>query len=93
MCFTRDSIIRKYASKKVKDAYLKSKIELQPLINTLIDNAFEIGAKIEKYAKGSIKRHQIPLEDTVENALIIGLLVRLSRDTYLGHGLMVEDEI
>lgn len=90
MCFTRDSIIRKYSSEKVREAYLKSRIELQPLITTLIEQAFEIGDKIEKYAQGKIKRHQIPLESTPENDLIIGLLVRLSRDTYLGKGWMVD---
>lgn len=90
MCFTQDTIIRKYASEKVMEAYLKSKIELQPLIKSLLDNAFAIGDKIERYAKGLIKRSHIPLESTPENDLIIGLLVRLSRDTYLGKGWMVE---
>jgi len=84
MCFTKDSIIRKYASEKVRDAYLNSKIELKPLMLTLIDHAFDIGKHIEEYAAGRIKREQIPLDDSPESDLIIGLLVRLSRDTYLG---------
>ena len=41
MCFTQDAIIRKYASEKIREAYLKSRIELQPLITALLDNAFK----------------------------------------------------
>lgn len=92
LCFTTDSIIRKYASEKVVDAYLKSEIELKPLMLTLIDKAFDIGNHIEEYAAGKITRKQIPLEDNLENDLLIGLLVKLSSDTYLGNERINWDE-
>jgi len=83
-CFTREAIIQNETSEKFRNAYYHSKIEMRPLVNLLLDNAFKIGKLIEKYAQGLITRSKIPLESTPENDLIIGLLVRLSRDTYLG---------
>ena len=78
--------------KKFWQAYSKSRVELQPLVNDLLDKAFEIGKHIEKFAAGKITRKQIPLPESTENDLIIGLLVRMSRETYLGNERINWDE-
>ena|GEM_PF-3683398 len=92
MMFTDDAILRKYMSEKVRYAYENSPQELQPLMQLLLKYAFEIGEEIEEYAAGRIKKEQIPLENNVENDLIIGLLVLLSRDTFIGKRTMYWEE-
>jgi len=73
----------KHMSPKVRDAYENSKHELQPLMLALLSSAEDIGQEIEDYASGKINRDNIPLGP--EHDLIISLLVRMSRDTFIGH--------
>ena len=80
-----DYSLRKHLSEKTKWAYEHSKIELQPLLQELLQYAFEIGKEVEEFAAGRLTREQIPLDDTPHSDLIIGLLTLLSRDTYLGN--------
>jgi hypothetical protein len=90
--YTFDSSLRKYLSENLKWAYEHSKIELQPLLQELLQHAFEIGKEVEEYAAGRLTREEIPLDNTPHSDLIIGLLTLLSRDTYLGNRMVDWDE-
>jgi len=94
MLFTTDAVLRKYLSDKVRYAYEKSKIELQPLLQMVLKYAFEIGIEVEDFAEGRITRDEIPLEDSVQSDLIIGLLVRLTKYAFIGRtGIALREEI